>query len=127
VVYVNLADLEYPTPLNPLESFADTQHHLMASGLLSVFKRFWGASIGPRSEYLIRNSVLALLGHPGATLLELQQLLTDDAFRERNVRTLQNPAVRYFWTAEYARYTPAFREEVISPIQNKIGEFTAAP
>jgi hypothetical protein len=127
VVYVNLGDLEYPAPFNPLESFDENQHHLIASGLVSTFKRFWGTAIGPRSEYLIRNSVLALLEHPGATLLELQQLLTDEAFRERTVRTLQNPAVRHFWTMEYARYTPAFREEVIAPIQNKVGEFTTTP
>ena len=32
-----------------------------------------------------------------------------------------------FWDHEYAAYTPSFREEVIAPIQNKVGEFTMTP
>jgi hypothetical protein len=124
VVYFNPADLEFPAPFNIFEAIDEAQHHLIASGLVSIFKRFWGdEAIGPRSEYLLRNAVLALLETPGATLLDFPRLLTDEPYRTRITRKLKNPAVRGFWTQEYAGYSRAFREQTIAPIQNKVGEF----
>jgi len=127
VVYLNPADIDFPVPFNVLEAVDEAQHHLIAAGLVSIFKRFWADSWGPRTEYLIKNAVLALLETPGATLLDVPRILIDDGFRAQVVAGIQNPAVGRFWEHEYAAYTPKFREEVIAPIQNKVGEFTMTP
>ncbi len=127
VVYLNPADIDFPVPFNVLEAVDEAQHHLIAAGLVSIFKRFWADSWGPRTEYLIKNAVLALLETPGATLLDVPRILIDDEFRAQIVGRLQNPAIGRFWKHEYAAYTPSFREEVIAPIQNKVGEFTMTP
>ncbi len=127
VVYLNPADIDFPVPFNVLEAVDEAQHHLIAAGLVSIFKRFWADSWGPRTEYLIKNAVLALLETPGATLLDVSRILINDAFRTQVVAGLQNPAVGRFWEHEYAAYSPKFREEVIAPIQNKVGEFTMTP
>lgn len=127
VVYLNPADVDFPVPFNILEAAEQAQHHLIAAGLVSIFKRFWADSWGPRTEYLVKNAVLALLETPGATLLDVSRILVDETFRTRVIAHLRNPAVSRFWKQEYAAYTPSFREEVIAPIQNKVGEFTMTP
>jgi hypothetical protein len=127
VVYLNPADVDFPVPFNVLEAANDAQHHLIAAGLVSIFKRFWADSWGPRTEYLIKNAVLALLETPGTTLLDVPRILIDDNFRDTVTDGLRNPAVSQFWKREFAAYTPAFRQEVIAPIQNKVGEFAMTP
>jgi len=41
VIYLNPGDIEYPIAFNPLESPYPDQHHLIASRLISVFKKIW--------------------------------------------------------------------------------------
>jgi hypothetical protein len=127
VVYFNAADLEYPVPLNVLENVTADQRHLVASTLVSILKRFWADSWGPRTEYLVRNCVLALLEVQGTTLLDMSRLLVDDEFRTKLLAHVENPGVANFWQREFAAYTPSFRQEVIAPVQNKIGEFLLTP
>lgn len=127
VVYFNAGDLEYPVPFNVLESVTPDQRHLVASTLVSILKRFWADFWGPRTEYLIRNSVLALLEAPSATLLDMSRLLVDDDFRSKILAQVKNPGVANFWANEYAAYTSSFRQEVIAPVQNKVGEFLLTP
>jgi hypothetical protein len=127
VVYVNPADLDFPVPFNVLETVDPQHHHLVASALVSILRRFWVDFWGPRTEYIIANAVYALLETPGATLLEISRLLVDDAFRGQIVGRLRNPAVAHFWAQEFAAYPPAFRQEVVAAPQNKIGQFLLTP
>jgi hypothetical protein len=127
VIYLNPADLEFPMPFNVLESIDAGQRHLVASGLVSILKRFWAEFWGPRSEYLIRNAVLALVESAGATLLDMGRLLVDGIFRGQILASVHDPAVQQFWRHEYESYPAAFRQEAIAPVQNKIGEFLATP
>jgi DNA helicase HerA-like ATPase len=41
VIYFNPQDLEYPIAFNPLEKVQPDYHHLVTSGLISVFKKIW--------------------------------------------------------------------------------------
>lgn len=77
VIYFNPADIDYPIAFNPLEKVHPDSRHLVASGLVSVFKKIWPDFWGPRLEHILRRSLLTLLEHPGSTLLDLPRLLTD--------------------------------------------------
>jgi type IV secretory pathway VirB4 component len=41
VIYFNPADIDYPIAFNPLERVHPNYHYLVASGLISVFKKIW--------------------------------------------------------------------------------------
>jgi len=123
VIYFNPADIENPISFNVLEKVAPEYRHLIASGLIGVFKKLWADSWGPRLEYLLRNAILALLEFPDSTLLGINRLLVDKEYRNKVVAKVQDPVIRAFWTEEYAKYGPQFQVEAISPIQNKIGQF----
>src|SRR4030042_2331920 len=82
IIYFNPADLEYPIAFNPLERVLSDFHHLVASGLISTFKKIWAEFWGPRLEPILRHSILTLLEYPESTLLDLPRLLTDKEFRQ---------------------------------------------
>jgi hypothetical protein len=126
VIYFNPADLEYPLPFNPLERVARDQRHLVASGFISTLKKVWSESWGPRLEHILRHAVLTLLEQPESTLLDIQRLLTSDAFRELAVSRVTDPQVRRFWFSEFAKYSAWLKSEAVSPILNKVGQFLAS-
>ncbi len=122
-IYFNPADIEYPIAFNVLERVEASHRHLVASGLVGVFKKIWADSWGPRLEYVLRNAILALLEYPGSTLLGIMRILVDKEFRKKVVGRLTDPVVKSFWVDEYPRYPETFKSEAIAPIQNKVGQF----
>jgi hypothetical protein len=127
LVYFDATDTEHPLGFNPLESVAPRYRPLAASGLLSVFQHIWADSWGPRLEHILRNTLLALLEQPSATLADVPRLLDDTTFRRQALTNVSNEQVRTFWLKEYAGYPARFRAEAMAPLQNKVGAFLANP
>lgn len=123
VIYFNPKDLDYPIAFNPLKAVHPNYHHLVASGLISTFKKIWADSWGPRLEYILRFSILTLLEYPDATLLDIQPLLTDILFRNKVLSYVTNQHTLSFWKNEFEKYSPALKSEAITPILNKTGVF----
>ncbi|MDD2757913.1 MAG: type IV secretion system DNA-binding domain-containing protein [Patescibacteria group bacterium] len=126
VVYFNPADINFPIGFNILETINPEHKHLVASGLMGVFKKIWPDVWSARMEYILNNTILALLDFPGTTLLGINRLLADDAYRDRVVRNLKDPVVKAFWETEFASYNDRYKQEAVAPIQNKIGQFLSA-
>jgi hypothetical protein len=78
-------------------------------------------------EYILGNTLLALLEYPGATLLGVNKMLSDKEYRKKVVDNISDPAVKSFWVDEFAKYTEKFAAEATPAIQNKIGQFTNNP
>lgn len=123
VVYFNPSDVDFPIAFNILETVNPEVRHLVASGLVGVFKKIWADSWGPRLEYVLRNAILALLDYPGSTLLGCLRILTDKTYRKKVIEKIQDPVVKSFWVDEYSKYPDRFQAEAIAPIQNKVGQF----
>jgi len=123
VIYFNPADIDFPISFNVLEKVDPHYRHLVASGLIGVFKKLWADSWGPRLEYILRNAILALLEYPDSTLLGINRLLVDKNYRKKVVEKIQDPVVRSFWVDEFTKWNERVLQEVISPIQNKVGQF----
>lgn len=126
VVYFNPADMEFPVGFNILETTNEEQKHLVASGLMGVFKKIWPDVWSPRMEYILLNCVLALLDYPGATLLGINRLLVDKEYRSRVIAKIRNPIVKTFWVAEFTSWSEKYATEAIAPVQNKVGQFLSA-
>lgn len=101
--------------------------HLVASGIVSAFKKIWGDSWGPRLEYVLYATLAALLHCENASLLGVSKMLHDERYRAWVVKQVKDPMVASFWNDEFARYDRAFRQETIAPIQNKVGQLFLAP
>lgn len=128
VMYFAPFDIDNPVAFNVMEDIGPDKRHLVASGLLSIFKKVFGEeSFSDRMQYMLQNTILALLEYPGATLLDINRMLSDKAFRNDVISKITDPSVNSYWTKEYAGYTERFAAEAIPAIQNKIGQFTSNP
>jgi len=127
VIYFNPADLEYPIAFNIMEKVDVEHRHLVAGGLMGVFKKIWPDVWSARMEYILNNSILALLEYPAATLLGVNRMLADAEYRKKVVDKVTDPMIRAFWVQEFARYTQRLESEATAAIQNKVGQFISAP
>lgn len=125
--YFNPADPDYVYPLNVLEATSDSQRELVASGVISIFKKLYGqVSWGPRLEHILRNAVLTLVNTPDSNMTHIIEILTNRSYRDKAVAGLTNQTLRNFWINEFDRMDPKFQNEAIAPILNKVGQFISS-
>lgn len=128
VVYFAPFDMDYPVAFNVMEDVGYDKRHLVVSGLLSAFRKIWGPdSWSARMEYILSNTLLALLEYPGSTLLDVNRMLVNKNFRKKVIDNISDPIVKSFWAEEFANYTDRYTQEATPAIQNKIGQFTSNP
>lgn len=126
VVRLSPGKTERAVGINLLSPILGASASLIASGLVEVFRKLWGKILfGPRSEHLLRNALLAVLEYPGTTLLSVQRLLLDEAFRLRVLSRVTDPLVRLFWLKEFPGLSKQFLAEVMAPVLNKLGALSA--
>ncbi len=127
VAYLDPSTKETSFHLNPLFVKNPEHRELVASGIVGIFYKLYGNSWGPRLEYLLRNAVLTLVQKQGSTLVDVIRILTDKKFRDKFLESIDDQILKDFWTLEYDSYTEKFRNEAISPILNKVGQFVTSP
>ncbi len=127
VVYFAPFDMEHPVAFNVMEDVGYDKRHLVVSGLLSAFRKIWVDAWSARMEYILSNTLLALLEYPGATLLDVNRMLINKNFRKKVVENISDPIVRSFWVDEFANYTDRYTQDATPAIQNKVGQFTSNP
>ncbi|MBU4204708.1 type IV secretion system DNA-binding domain-containing protein [Patescibacteria group bacterium] len=127
VVYFNPADIDFPIAFNVMEQVDFRYRHLVAGGLMGVFKKVWPDVWSARMEYILNNTILALLEYPESTILGVNRMLADVEYREKVVAKVTDPVIKSFWVNEYARYTQRYEIEATAAIQNKVGQFVSNP
>lgn len=127
VVYFNPADTAFPIGFNPMEVHDPAMKNNISSEIIGVLKRMFGESWGPRLEYILRYTILALLDRPETTMLDITRMLTDKKFREDTLSYCKDTVVLNFWRIEFASWNDKFQAEAVAPVLNKVGAFTANP
>lgn len=125
-IYFDAADREFPIGLNP---FSDTQdkdtQELVASEILSMFKGLFRDSWGEWLEYLLKHTLMALLQvrKGRVSLLSIQRMLEDEAYREYVLNQVNDPALTRFWVQYIAELGNREMLNRISSTINKTGKF----
>ena len=127
VIYFDPLDETHVVGFNPLMTVPPLHRGTLAARIVEVFRNIWADSWGPRLDYILTNAIRLLLENPGATLVDIPRLLTDDKFRKKLLTKCRDPFITEFWVKEYAGYGNKLRAEAIAPIQNKIGQFANNP
>jgi len=127
VIYFNPVDRDRPVRINVLEVKNPAQRELVVSGIVAIFNKLYGHSWGPRLEYILRNTLLALSEAGNATLADVPRMLTDKGFRTQVVGKLTDPVIKRYFEQEYERMPDKLMQESISPILNKVGQFISSP
>ncbi|HVU79933.1 MAG TPA: type IV secretion system DNA-binding domain-containing protein [Candidatus Paceibacterota bacterium] len=127
VVYFAPFDMEHPVAFNVMEDVGYDKRHLVVSGLLSAFRKIWVDAWSARMEYILSNTLLALLEYEGSTLLDVNRMLVNKKFRAKVIDNVTDPIVKSFWVDEFAAYTDRYTQDATPAIQNKVGQFTSNP
>jgi type IV secretory pathway TraG/TraD family ATPase VirD4 len=125
VIYFDVTNRNSLPAFNPLADVPDHQRQLVASEMITTFKRLFSDAWGSKLEYVLRFAITTLLEYPGATLLEISTLLTDASFRAQVLQHVQNPYAKSFWLNEYSLYSASMQASTVQPILNKVGVLLA--
>jgi predicted DNA-binding transcriptional regulator AlpA len=105
VVLLDPSDDAFPVGFNILSAHSDLERNLLASDLISVFKRL-STSFGDQMTTVLGNAILAFLeSTEGGTLSDLRRFLVEPGFRERFLATVQDSEVVYYWHKEFPLLT----------------------
>lgn len=127
VVYFAPFDTDFPITFNVMEDVDPDSRHLVVNGLMASFKKIWQDAWSARMEYILSNTLLALLEYPGSTLLGVNRMLAEKDYRNDVIKNISDKSVKAFWIDEYNKWDPRYAREAGAAIQNKIGQFTANP
>jgi hypothetical protein len=105
VVLVDPSDTEYPIGFNILSAHSELEKNLLASDLVSVFRRL-STSWGDQMDIVLRNAILAFLeSTAGGTLSDLRRFLIEPNFRNQFLATVGDPEVVYYWQKVFPHLT----------------------
>lgn len=129
VVVLDGADLSAPVGLNNLATATGARRDLVVEQLLATMHGLWSDSWGPRTHDILHAGLLTLAGQPGASLIGLPQLFTDDTYRRRLVaRAVERDpwGLAGFW-AWFDQLSAEHRAQVLAPVMNKLRSFILRP
>lgn len=119
VVIVDPADSEYPVGFNILTAHSDIEKEILASDLVSVFKKF-SSSWGDQMNSVFANAILAFLeSSTGGTLSDLRKFLIEKPFRDEVLATVKDEHIVYYWQKEY----PLLKNSSVGSILTRLDGF----
>ena len=127
VILLDPADDDFPVGLNPLHSGISGNSEVVVENLVGLFKSLYRSSWGPRTDDVLRASLMTLAAYGDATLCEVPLLLTNRDYRRRVVGQLDDPiGLESFW-GWYEALGDGERLAVVGPVLNKVRAFTMRP
>jgi hypothetical protein len=120
VILFDPADEEYPFALNILEAKDDAERERIVVETVMALERFFPASWGPRLERILTFAIHTVLqAIPGATLAEVERILTDEPFRKEVIAKTTDPRFLAFWKTQFN----FFPKNAVDPVLNKLSVF----
>jgi hypothetical protein len=97
VVLFDPTDEDFSVGFNILAAHSDVEKTLLASDLVSVFRRL-SSSWGDQLNSVLNNAILAFLeSDRGGTLSDLQRFLIDASYRNEFLESVHDPDIVYYW------------------------------
>jgi hypothetical protein len=113
-----------PPVYNPFRGAEDIEDATLADHISAALEHIFHDAWGNRMEDCLKNAMRLAIEN-NLSLADIPRILIDDDFRAS--LTCTNLAVADYWHHEYAEYTDSFRDQVISPILNKLRAFDTNP
>jgi hypothetical protein len=125
VVLFDPSDVQHPPSFNPMVPVNYEHKMQVVLGFLDTFKKVFGQGWSEKMDHLLRYAMIALLNVPGASIVSLRRLLSDDDFRNEVMKRNDDEAVRRFWEVEFTSRRQEFEEGPVSQLLNRLDELLA--
>jgi len=120
VVLVDPSDEEHVIGFNILAAHSDLERNLLASDLVSIFRRL-SSSWGEQMNSVLRNAILAFLeSTKGGTLVEMRLFLLDPGFRKAHLSSVTDPEVIFYWERAFPQLVG---NKSIGPLMTRLEAF----
>lgn len=128
VILFDPRDTERPLGFNILEAHDPGQKDLIVNEVVQLLTKLAARlnpeSIGPMFEHYLRNSLLALVEDPDATLVDVPRMFVDEQFRQQILRHNVDMTVRQFWEKEFVQSQRGqMSADMLSYVISKLGRF----
>jgi hypothetical protein len=124
VVLVDLEDEDFPVGFNILHAHSSHERKLLASDLVSLFRRL-STSWGDQMDAVLHNAILAFLYNSrGGTLADLRRFLVEEKFRKEFLETVSDPNVLYYWQKGFLTLGG---NKSIGSVITRLNDFLAEP
>lgn len=121
---LRLADRAHPRGFNFFECRTSEDAQLVTSEFVALFEDLWPRFTGPRMRDILRHALLTLLSDPEPqTVLELDRILSDEAFRRPYIDQATDPVVQNYWRTRWP--SKGSDDPSVGAVQNKLGAFIA--
>lgn len=107
--------------LNPLRGVRAIDRAVTVSGILATLRKLWPDNWGPRTEHLLRYTLLALCEVRGATLIDARDMLADETRRRWVLKQVRDEGVLHFWGREFVGYSKQLQADAVAAPLNKLG------
>ena len=128
VILFDPSDTERPIGLNLLDWKKPEEKDFLVQESIQMFYKLFDPNhtgmVGPQFEHWMRNAALTVMSDPqGGTLVDLPRLFTDDAFREQEIKFVQDPVIKAFWEQQMAKTADFHKSEMYNYFISKFGRF----
>ena len=129
VIYFDPSSLDRSLGINMLESQTDEDRFRVASFFVDFFYAIYDPKktlglLGPRFEHAVRNAILTVANMPGATVLEIVRVLTDDAYLNKVLPLVTDPLVKSYWQDQRGKTDKFHQSEILDYVVSKFNRFT---
>lgn len=120
VILFDPADDQFPFALNILEAKDATERERIVAETVMSLERYFPASWGPRLERILTYAIYTVLDAiSGATLADVERVLTDAKFRQDVILKCRDPRFVDFWNQQFV-FLP---KNAVDPVLNKLSVF----
>ena len=126
VVVIDIADLEYPPPINPiLLPEGDIERFLAAGQIAAILEKTEEGHHSRISDTLL-NVLKTVALEECPTVIDVDNVLTDVAYRRKLLLKNTEYDIEKFW-AEFDSKNPSTKNDLIGPVTQRMRQFYSNP
>jgi hypothetical protein len=125
VVLIDVADENYPVPLNPLALRRSREDVFTIIGIIE--RLFAGTDQAVQTSAFMRAGLLLISEEPQITIKDLAYVFLDDEYRYRLLEKTQDTDVLLYLTKQFNQASSQQRATINNPILNRVRPFYANP
>lgn len=126
VIVWDLADREYPPPLNLLAVPTGYDRGQAVAQVMAVFEKIYPDFGSRRMGYYLGKALYTLTAGESPTLLDVARVFQSDDYRWQLLERLDDAELDVFWE-KFERRTLRDQDELVLPIMRKLDDFTGSP
>ena len=121
-------DREWPVAFNILEAVDSNQRSRAADEFVMAFKKIHTDNWGVQLDRVLRYAAITLMEVPNTTVLDVEDLLFDENYRQRVLAKVTRPRLLTFWNDRYPQMIRGGNlNRVTTPILNRIDPMLMYP